>query len=380
MKRIIVLGCGFAGLSAASYLAKFLRCRKDIEILLTDKSKYFSFLPMLPDCLGRGLNPEFLSCDIESFAKVRKFKFLNAEVSVIDLEKKEVRLSKEALSYDYLLVSSGTETNFYDNDALRKFAYKLDSTEDAQKIRQTLQDESFDTYVVSGGGYTGIEVATNLSLYLKKKSLNKRVVIVERAPSILGPLPGWMKDYVQKNLKELKIEVLTDTAIKEASVKEVLLTSGVEFTNAMLIWTAGVKTAFYIQNLAVKKNPQGRIEVDEYLRLNESCFVAGDAALFKYQENFLRMSVQFAITQGKHAALNIKRRILGKSLLAYIHRDPGYIIPLANNRACGRILSKDMHGKLPILLHYLMCIYRTRGLGNKLGIIKNLTIGGERWT
>jgi NADH dehydrogenase len=376
MKRIIILGCGFSGLSAAGYFAGFARRNKTIEILAIDKSKYFNFLPMLPDCLGRGVNPEFLTYDIEHFAKARNFKFLNAQVSAIDLEKKEVSVSGQLLSYDYLLISSGTETNFYGNDALAKAAYKLDSSDDAKKIRQALNDDSLDTYVVAGGGYTGIEVATNLSLYAKKKSLKKRVFVVERAPAILGPLPGWMRDYVQKNLKELKIEVFTDTAIKEAKGREILLTSGIRFTNALLIWTAGVKTALYLQNLALKKNPQGRIEADEYLRLNDNCFVAGDSALFKYQDNFLRMSVQFAITQGRCAALNIIRSILGKTLLAYRPQDPGYIIPLANNRACGKILGKDMRGCLPIMLHYLMCIYRARGLGNKLGIIRDLIKAG----
>jgi len=375
MNRIIILGCGFAGLSAAGCFAKFFRRRKDIEILLIDKSKYFSFLPMLPDCLGRGVSPRFLSYDIENFAKSKNFKLLNSQVSAVDLEKKEVSISGQAFPYDYLLISSGTETNFYNNDALQQSAYKLDSTDDAKKIKEALLSDSFGTCVVSGGGYTGIEVATNLSLYLKKKSLHKRVVIVERAEEILGPLPDWMKDYVRGNLKELNIEVFTDNAIKEVKAREIFLASGVKFTNAMLIWAAGVRTAAYIQNLRVEKNPQGRIQVDDYLRLNEACFVAGDASLFKYRDNFLRMSVQFAITQGRHAALNIMRSILGKRLLAYRPRDPGYIIPLANNRACGKILGKDMRGYLVIALHYFMCIFRIRGFGNKLGIIKDLVKG-----
>lgn len=376
MKRIIILGCGFAGLSATNYLAEFVRRNKTVEILVIDKSKYFSFLPLLPDCLGRGISPEFLSYDIENFAKIRHLNFLNSEVSAVDLEKKEVAVSGQTLSYDYLLISSGTETNFYGNNALEKNAYKLDSVEDAKKIRQALVNDSFDTYVVSGGGYTGIEVATNLSLYLKKKSLNKRVVIVERAPAILGPLPDWMKDYVRKNLKELNIEVFADTAIKEVSAKEIFLTSGVQFTQALLIWTAGVRTASYIQKLEVTKNPQGRIAVDDYLRLNAACFVAGDTSLFKYQGSFLRMSVQFAITQGRCAGLNIIRSILGQPLLAYWPRDPGYIIPLANNRACGKIFGKDMRGYFPVMLHYFMCIYRTRGLRNKAGIVRDLIKAG----
>ena len=373
MNRIVILGCGFAGLSAASHLSRCTRRKKDLEVLAIDKNRYFNFLPMLPDCLGRGVNPEFLIYDTENFLKARNIKFLNSQASAIVLDKQEVRIAGQALAYDYLLIASGTETNFYGNDALRENAYKLDSIDDVRKIRQALIKDSYDTYIISGGGYTGIEVATNLRLYLEKKSLNKRVVIVERAPAILGPLPQWMKDYVQKNLKGLNIEVFTDNAIKEARGREILLAGGRKFSNAMLIWSAGVRTADYIQNLGVKKNPQGRIEVDDYLRLNTNCFVAGDASLFRYRDTSLRMSVQFAITQGRHAALNIMRSISGQPLLTYRPEDPGYIIPLANNRACGTIFGKDMRGYFPIMLHYLMCLYRMRGFGNKLGIIKNLT-------
>lgn len=372
MKKVLILGCGFAGLSAAGCLAQFFRHNTEVEIWAIDKSRHFNFLPLLPDCLGRGISAKFLSYDTEDFLRSKNIKFLNSPISAVDLEKKEVTVSARVLPYDYLLIASGTETNFYGNDALRRGAYKLDSIEDAEKLKQALADNSFDTYVVSGGGYTGIEVATNLRLYLNKKSLNKRVAIIERQPAILGPLPDWMKDYVQKDLKELDIEVFTETSIKQAGTREISLTNGVKFTNAMLIWTAGVKTDDYIQNLKAEKNPQGRIKVDDFLRLNAACFVAGDAGFFEYQGGALRMSVQFAITQGRHAALNIMRSILGKTLLAYKPQDPGYIIPLANNRACGKILGKDMQGRLVIALHYIMCIYRTPGLGNKLGIIKDL--------
>lgn len=376
MKKVIILGCGFAGISAAGHLCRFSRRKKDLKILAIDKNKHANFLPMLPDCLGRGLSPKLLNYDIDSFLKPRNIEFFNSQVKALDLEKKQIHLTGQTLTFDYLLISSGTETNFYGNDTWRNNAYKLDSTDDARRIKEALSSDSFDSYVVSGGGYTGIEVATNLRLNLLKNGLDKRVVIIERAPAILGPLPDWMKDYVRRNLDELDIEVFTDSAVKETKEREVSLASGVKFSNAMLIWTAGVKTADYIQDLGVEKNPQGRIKVDEYLRINETCFAAGDASLFKYQDNFLRMSVQFAISQGSCAASNIMRSILGRSLLAYRPFDPGYIIPLANNRACGKILGKYMQGRLPIMLHYLMCIYRIRGLGYQLKIIKELTSGG----
>ena len=371
---VIVIGAGFAGLSAARILG---RNRKEIETIVMDKASESSFLPMLPDVIGRGINPEYLTADIKYLAARFGFKFIKAEVSAVDLDKKEVLSADQVFPYDYLLISSGSETNFYGNEQVRKYAYKLDDASDARKIRQALEAREFDNYLISGGGYTGIEVATNLSLYFTKKSLKKKIVIVERTPSILGPLPQWMKDYVSNNLKKLGIEVLTNTAIEKIEDKNIHLQGAGVFDNAMLIWTAGVKASDFIQKINAEKNPQGRLKVDEYLRLRESCFVTGDSSYVAHKGSFLRMAVQFSIKEGECAAINIIRSIKGARLVKYAPVDLGYVIPMANNSSCGTILGINMKGLIPTFMHYFMCIYRSWTIGNKLGILKGLVRGGS---
>jgi len=178
---------------------------------------------------------------------------------------------------------------------VEKFAYKLDDVDDAENIKSSSAGRDFDYYLVAGGGYTGIEVATNLRRYFNKKNSAKRIIIVERAASILGPLPQWMKDYVLPNLKKMNIEIMTDTVISEVQERRVFLENGNVFDNSMLIWTAGVKCADFIQGLDLKKNRQGRLEVDKFLKINDSCFAAGDSANFAFRQSSLRMAVQFAI-------------------------------------------------------------------------------------
>lgn len=357
MKKVLIIGAGFAGLSAAERLSRHGDC---LKVTLIDAKPVFDFLPLLPDCLGRGLDPRYLSFEIEGFASKKGLGFLNREVSGINLQARQVIAGGKTLDYDYLLIASGSRTNFYGNKELENSAFKLDSTMDAQRIRTALAEKEFDSYIVCGGGYTGIEVATNLRVYLNKKKKNKRIVIIERAPSILGPLPEWMKEYVRANLKRMNIEVLTNTAIGRAEER------------SMLIWTAGVRAPDFIQDLAAEKNPQGRIKVDEYLKLDGSCFAAGDAAWFAHKGNFLRMAVQFSIMQGEVAADNIIRSIRGAGLVEFRPRDSGYVIPMANNYSCGNIFGQDIKGRLPTLLHYLMCIYRSRGLKNKFGVAGSL--------
>jgi len=374
MKRILIIGGGFAGLSTARRLCGL---GVDVEIILLDKKQHTDFLPMLPDCLGRDIRPDFLTFGIGDIAKKYGFQFINEEVISIELKENRIFTAKSELNYDYLVIACGSQTNFYGNENIRKCAYKLDDTGDAKKIIEALKEQEFNHHIIAGGGYTGIEVATNLRRFLINNKRQGKITIIERANSILGPLPEWMKVYVLDNLKILNIDVFTNSAIEKIEGRSVFLSAGRTFDNAMVIWTAGVKTPEFIKNLKEERSPQGRLRVDGYLRLKDNCFAAGDAAYFSYKNNYLRMAVYFALTQGECVAVNITRSIKGKRLIKYRTVDLGYIIPMANNKACGKILGLDFKGIIPVFMHYLMCIYRLYVVKNKFEITKNLMKGGN---
>lgn len=369
--KVVIIGAGFGGISCALALAR----ARSFEIILIDKKTTFDFLPSLPDVFGRGISPAALSYGIKVIAERNRFEFINEEVSSVDLSKKEVCSGQKKIIYDYLVIASGSETNFYGNNNLKDSAYALDGVLDAAKILSVLCENRFDNFIIGGGGYTGIEVATNLRRFLLKKKQAGRIIIVEKSESILGPLPQWMKKYTAANLSALAIEVLTKSSVERIDAKTVKVSGSAAFDNAVVIWAAGVRTSGFIQALRVEKNSQGRIEVDEYLRLNANCFVVGDAAYVKHKENYLRMAVQFAITQGSLAAKNIMRCKRGEKLIRYKPVDLGFIMPMANNHSCGNVLGVNLKGKLPTLLHFFMCAYRLRGLRNKADFIKGLLSG-----
>ena len=368
MKRVCIIGGGFGGLSAALRLSK---SGIAIDGTLIDKKDTSDFLPMLPDCIGRGIDPDCLAYKIEDMCKRTGFGFANEEVISVDLEKREVSTGKSRLNYDYLIIASGSETNFYGNENIKRYACKLDAAEDAEKIVEELKTGGYQTYMIGGGGYTGVEVATNLRLFLNKSRITGMIVMVERAPAILGPLPDWMKRYVSSNLKRLGVDILVNSQIEKIEGRKVFL-GGKAFDNALVIWAAGVKTAAFIQDLKVKKNPQGRVEVDEYLRLDDRSFVIGDASYIKHKDIFLRMAVQFSIAQGDQAAQNIINSIKARPLCKYRPADLGYIIPMANNRSCGDVLGVSLKGFIPTVFHFIMCIYRSWSWRNRSCIVKNL--------
>ncbi|MDD3087838.1 MAG: FAD-dependent oxidoreductase [Candidatus Omnitrophica bacterium] len=374
MKSIIVIGGGFSGLAC---IKRLLTYRGKAEITLINDKQDFNFLPLLPDCISGRVNPEYLTFNLANLS--RRINFVKERVTGIDLEGKRVVFSGLTFNYDFLLVGSGTETNFYGNEEIRKAAIKLDNTDDVNSFIGVMSQGRVSAYVIAGAGYTGIEVATNLRVALNKQGIKGKIVIVERATSILGPLPQWMKDYVLTNLKNMDIEVLTDLSVDRVYGRRIDLSGGQVFDDAVLIWTAGVETSAFIRNLNVEKSPQGRIRVDEYLRFNDSCFAAGDAAFFSYKDSYLRMAVQFSIVQGDCAGLNIIKSMQGKSLVKYRPVDLGYIIPMANNRSCGILFGFKVKGVFPVFLHYLMCIYRSLGLRNKLGVLLSVASFRLKW-
>ncbi|MCK9430536.1 MAG: FAD-dependent oxidoreductase [Candidatus Omnitrophica bacterium] len=368
MHKIIIIGAGFAGLSAARRLSK---CGLDLDITFLDKKEDVDFLPLIPDAIGRGLDPDLLTCRIQNLLG-KKTKFVKEEATSIDFETKQVFTADSRYTYDFLLIASGSQTNFFANLEAQSYAYALNSVKDVKAVISALQKNQFEDFIICGGGYTGIEAATNLCLFCRKNGIAAKIIIIERSLEILGPLPGWMKSYARDNLKKLGIEVLLNSVVENIQSSRVVVSGGRVFEKAMLIWVPGVKTADFIQKLPVDKNPQGRIVVDEYLGFNQGCFCAGDAALFITKGNPIRMAVQFSIAEGAQTADNIIRSIKKLPLKKFQPRDLGFIIPMANNRSCGAVFGLNLKGFLPTLLHFMMCIYRSYGLRNKIGLTVNL--------
>jgi NADH dehydrogenase len=376
MKKIIVIGGGFAGLAALGRLAA--RGIK-AEVLLLDKKETSDFLPCLPDVIGLRLRPDYLSVGLKALAQGCGADFAREEVLRLDLDGRKVFTAAAAYSYDYLVISAGSETNFYGNPEFSRRAKRLDSAQDAREIAAALAKGGFAAVAIIGGGYTGVEVSANVSRSLARRKLRARVMLVERAPEILGALPQWIKDYCLRCLRDLRVEIITSAAVEKIEGGSLAFGSGQAIDGALVIWAAGVKTPQFIQGLKEEKNPQGRLQVDSCLRVRENCYACGDAALFSSGDSALRMAVQFALAQGQCCADNIIRQERGMRLRQYRPQDLGYIIPLAGKRACGIALGRKVRGGWAARLHYAMCLLRLPGLGNKSAMAVDLLRGGWRW-
>lgn len=365
MKRIIIIGGGFAGLAAAQRLSKESR---RFEVILLDPRESSHFLPLLPDLVGRNLDPRNLCYPLAVAAKRWQFSHQQAHVLAVDVVNRVVETSVGRLPFDYLIVAAGTRTNTYGRSDLAQFALPLHSVDDAVKIRSVLDDSRYASVVVAGGGYTGVEIATQLWRGARRTGRPLTVYLVERGLAVCASLPEPFQNYIAKNLESLGIRVLTNCSVESVTEDVVCLAGHEPLRNSRLIWTAGVCAPDFVRSFPGEKNPLGCLLVDDYLRIAEGIFAIGDIASVVWQGKPLRMGVQFSLAQGQCAVENILRMEARRSLQAYRPNDLGYVVPMANGRACGTVLGTDLYGRLPSLLHYAMSGLRSYGWKNRYAI------------
>ena len=368
MKRVVIIGGGFGGLACA----RALRQCPSAEVVLLDRKPTSDFLPVLPDIVGGLISPGSACVSLSSCAKRDGFRFIQDDVMHIDMERRLICGQGGQREYDYLIIAAGTQTNFYGSAEAARASFKLDSVSDAGRISAAIAESSFDTAVVAGGGYTGIEIATNLRRRLARLNRNKKIIVAEASGSILNTLPEWIPLYVQKNLSRMDVEVRVNCRVESITNNRIVLSSGQVCEPAILIWAAGVQTPPFVRDVPLAKTRQGRLVVDDFLRVSERVFSVGDTAAFAGFGQPLRMAVQFAVAQGTLTGENVRRALRGEALHPYRPRDLGYIVPMANRRACGVVLNHNVRGFPAILLHYAMCVRRSTGINRKARILRDL--------
>lgn len=337
---------------------------------------------MLPDVIGGWLGHDALSAGFKKLTDNRRCEWLKDEVIKVDFITGKIYLVNNTLDYEYLIISSGSETNFFKNGNARNSCFKLDNVNDAVKIRGELLKRaeakmpSGVNVVVAGGGYTGVEIATNADYFLGREKVKRRIYILEKADNILTMVPEWMRKEVRTGLDSLNVSIICNDSLKEYNGKDVLLESGEKIENALCIWSAGVKTSSFIDAVDAEKE-RTRIKVKEDLRIAkdgvENVFVAGDAGYFfdDRKKSALRMAVMFSIGQGRVAAGNVIKSVLNRPLKKFRPVDLGYLIPMAHGKAPGVVMGRKIHGRLGYLMHYCMCLYRSER-ENKFSIIRDM--------
>ncbi len=375
MGDIVVIGAGFAGLRLARILGRRRRRLEGRQVLFIDAKDTFDYLLVLPDVAGGRLKARHAREELAPYLARLGVNFTRGEVVRVDTDAKEVVLADgRVLGYAVLVIACGAATDFYGLADVEREALTCDTAQDAAALLEAVATRPDRKFVVVGAGFTGVELASHLAVSLRRRGIKTAAVtLVEKAGEILSALPEWMQDYCRVNLSRLKVAMYPACSVAEVSAGRVRLSNGISVSDAVLIWTAGVRPPAFVDTLPFKKDGQGRLVVDAGMRCAEDCFAVGDAASFEHRGGPLRMAVLFAVAQADVAAANVMRACLGRGRAKRFRPiDLGYLIPMANRHACGKVAGLRIWGCLAWALHDVMSLLCSVSWRMRRGIFRDL--------
>ena len=357
LPRIVIVGGGFAGVSMVNSLAN-----KKVQVVLIDKQNYHTFQPLLYQVSSAGLEPDSIAYPLRKIIKNHKNSFFRlAEVEHIDASKKEIKTNIGNLNYDYLILATGTKTNYFGNKAIETHSMPMKKVSQALDIRSLIlqnfesaavtnnskEREALLNFVIVGGGPTGVELAGAIA-ELKNNILPKdyrdldantmQIHLLEGNDRLLPPMSENASSKAQLYLKELGVKVHCNTFVKDYNGKTVTTNSNLTLASQTLIWAAGV-TGNLVHGLKAEmlEERSNRYKVNCYNQVNglDAVFALGDIA-FMETEAFPKghpQVAQPAIQQGKLLAKNLLRLIAGKPMQEFTYKDKGSMATIGRNKA-----------------------------------------------
>jgi len=390
---VVIIGAGFAGLEAARALAS-----APLQVTLIDRNNHHLFQPLLYQVAIAGLLPSQVAQPVRTiFRRQKNFVFQMGVVTHVDFKEKFVQLHDLLIPYDYLIISAGSRTNFFGFKTLEQDGLHLKDIQTAVKTRNHLlsmfekasvesgadKRKAMLTFVIVGGGPTGVETAGALSeliMHVMKKDFpglnlkDARVILLEATQTLLTAYPEELRNAALKLLHKKNVDIRLNTRMKDFNSQRVLLEDGSAIETRTLIWTAGAKAVELIDSLGLEQAGMGRVRITPTLQLAQfpEAFVIGDAA-FLLDENSqpLPMLTTVAMQEGKAAAKNIRRLVDGKEPLPFRYVDPGLLATIGRNAAVARIFGISFSGFIAWVIWVFLHIYRTIGFRNRLIVLFN---------
>ena len=394
-KRLVIIGGGFAGISLAKKLKDL-----NVQLVMIDKHNYHTFQPLLYQVSTSGLEPDSIAYPIRKVLKrLSNFHFRLAEVERIDADMQKVYTSIGDLIYDYLVIATGTKTNFFGNQDLAKNAMPMKNVPQALNIRSLMLQnfekaddcESLEerkallNFCIVGGGPTGVELSGALA-ELKRNVFPKdyrhlnveemQIHLFEGAERILPPMSEHASKKASDFLQELGVQIHLKTLVKDYDGETVTLNDDTTMRCKNLVWAAGVTGASIPglsgQALVEKLN---RFKVDRYNRIEgySNIFAIGDIAYMEtdaFKKGHPQVA-QPAIQQGEHLAKNLYRLLEGKNLEPFIYNDKGTMATVGRNRAVVDLSKVKFSGFLAWFVWMFVHLMALVGFRNRVIVFFN---------
>jgi NADH:ubiquinone reductase (H+-translocating) len=390
--RILILGGGFGGVTTALGLDRRLRGRDDVSVLMVDRDSALLFTPLLWTVAEGRSDPSDVVVPIRAFQRRRRLHLLHAEVNRIDLDRREVETTAGARSYDVLVIALGSVTAVPDLPGLREHARIFHSPIDAMELRNHLieaveaahqtddaaERQAWLTFVVGGGGDTGVELAATIRTYLATGLLAAypwltetppHIVLVGRADRLIPMSEPVTSDAVRRVLEEQGVEVLTGVAIEGVTDRSVRTSRG-EIPTRTLFWAVGITAPQVVRELPLEHAANGAVVVNDHLRpaTYPDVYVVGDAAWAFDAVNHAPVppTAQAAEHEGRYVAATIAAGLTGQEAPPFRYHPRGHLALLGHDTGVARVGPLTFTGRLAWLLWHGYYLNHIPSVRNRL--------------
>ena len=387
--HVVIVGGGFGGLDAARALDGAA-----VRVTLLDRHNHHVFQPLLYQVATAALSPGDIASPIRWILRRQKnVEVLLADVRAVDAAAKTVVTDVGTIAYDYLIVATGATHAYFGHPEWEPRAPGLKTLDDALEMRRRVllafeaaereQDEAAQrrllTFVIVGGGPTGVELAGALAEIARHALRNDfrrihpesaRILLVEGSPHVLGSFPDTLQAAARDDLKKLGVEVRTGSVV--TAIDEDGVTAGGEKIPAQtILWAAGVAASPLAASLGVPLDRAGRIAAEPTLNVpgRPDIFIAGDICAFTQDGRPLPGVAQVAKQEGKHAAKNVLRAIAGRPLQPFRYMDFGNVATIGRGAAVVDIGPVHASGWLAWLFWLFLHIFWLIGFRNRLTVV-----------
>lgn len=391
MPHVVIIGGGFAGLN----LAKGLGGVSDMEVTLVDRTNHHLFQPLLYQVAMAGLSPADIASPIRSLlSRYRNIRVLLGEVHSLDLSRNAVIADIGEITFDYLVLACGARHSYFGHDEWEEYAPGLKTLEQATEIRRRVLSAYEEaersnspedrkrllTFVVVGGGPTGVELAGaigEMSRFTLAKDFRQidaklaRVILLEAGPRILPSFSEQQAARATRDLEHLGVQVWTGSAVTKIDAGGVEI-GGERIISATVLWAAGVKASSIGQAAGLEVDRQGRVVVEPDLSVtgHKNVFVAGDQACFTHQTGKpLPGTAPVAMQQGRYLARLIRGELAGRPREPFRFTDKGQMATIGRSRAIVEVGGFKFAGFFAWLTWLVVHIYYLAGFPNRLLVV-----------
>ena len=397
-KRFVILGGGFAGVEASRELERLLPEPDNGEIVLVNENEFLLFTPMLTEAVAGEIQPHHIIVPLKPY--VRRTKIVVGPVENIDLKNRTVSvggLDGRTLRADQLVISLGASSNFHHAPGVEQSAIQMKTLEDATRVRQgalalvkaaareydPAERDAMLTFLVAGGGYTGVETIAALNEMVRETAaryeslagVQIRMIIVEPLERLMSEVTEDLAAYSQKQLEAAGIRVLLKTGVRSGQGDLIELTNGDKIRARTFIWSAGVEANKLVGQLDASKGKSKGLKVTSELRLKEfeGVWAIGDCAEVPRLDgkgNY-GATAQNATREGKQAARNIVKLLRNQPLQPFRYTPIGELALVGRRRGVARIYNKNFCGFTAYVLWRMVYFAKLPSMRQRIRVLSD---------